>query len=397
MTLPLDGIRVVDMSQVYFGPGATVYLADQGAQVVKVETLRGDSMRHRYTTPYLHKWALSKPFLALNRNKRSVAVDVHTREGQGIVHSLAEWADVFVLNVRPGTESRLALDYDTLRGRNERLIYASISAFGREGPEAGMPGYDIVLQSRSGVLSTRRFPDGTPVPYPIMFSDMSGCMALSYAVMLALWQRERTGKGQRIDASLLNQALAMQMQQLVWVDNDPSPLPGSQATAMASCYECSDGRWLTIVVVEDYQWRALAGVLGLEHLADDADLATYEGRVQRASELGELVAGVFSTQGLEHWMERLRASGIPSAPVVQRDDLPADAQVVANRMLLEQDHPTVGRIRVVAPPFRLSESSDDLRVRSAAPTLGEHTDEVLGELGYSESSIATMRERGIVA
>ena len=149
--------------------------------------------------------------------------------------------------MRPGTEKQFELDFESLFKSNPKLIYVSISGFGSEGPDASLPGYDIVLQAKSGVLSLRKFPDGTPVPYPIMFSDMSGCMSLSYSVMLALWEREKTGKGQKIECSLFNQALAMQMQQLIWIENDQGSLPGNAPSAMASCYECFDDKWLSLI------------------------------------------------------------------------------------------------------------------------------------------------------
>lgn len=396
MALPLAGINVVDMAQVFFGPGTAVYLADQGAEVIKVETLRGDAMRYRHTSPYLEQWGFSKPFLALNRNKRSVAVDIHYPEGQEIVHRLVEWADVFILNMRPGSEASFSLDQGTLIALNPRLIYASISAFGREGPEAHLPGYDIVLQSRSGILSTRRHPDGTPVPYPIMLSDMSGCMALSYAIMLALWEREKTGKGQGIDASLLNQALAMQMQQLVWVQGDSSSLPGARPNAMASCYQCADDLWLTIVVVEDHQWVSLCRVLELEHLTEESSLASYASRLDGAEDLGEILSAVFQTNPRAHWLEELRRAGVPCAPVVEREELADDPQTVANQMFLEQDHPVVGLVKTVAPPFHLSGTRDESRLRRPAPMLGQHTDEVLQEMGYDSDVVARLRQRGVV-
>lgn len=396
MELPLVGIKVVDMSQVFFGPGAAVYLADQGAEVIKVEPLRGDSMRYRHTSPYLEERGFSKPFLALNRNKRGMALDVHTSEGQGVVYRLVRWCDVFILNTRPGSEARISMDYETLRQLNPRLIYASISAFGREGPDAHLPGYDIVLQSRSGILATRRYPDGTPVPYVLMISDMSGCMALAYAIMVALWEREKSGAGQRIDTSLLNQALAMQMQQLVWVSGDISPLPGTRTTAMASCYRCADDQWLTIVVVEDHQWRSLCRVLELEHLAEDPALASYELRLQRANDLGEVLSGVFQTQPREYWLEQLMSSGVPCASVVERDELPDDPQAIANQMFWEQDHPVVGRAKLVAPPFHLSRTRDETRLRRPAPVLGQHTDEILREMGYDAEAISRLHQQGVI-
>lgn len=394
--LPLAGIKVVDMAQVYMGPGAAMYLGDQGAHVIKVEPMKGDSSRWIQTTPYLVERGLSRPFLVLNRYKRSIAVDVHTAEGQEVVHRLAKWADVLILNFRPGAEVGLRLDYDTLAAINPRLIYAAISAFGRDGPEASLPGYDIVIQARSGILSLHRDGDGTPVPSPIMMSDISGCMSLAYAVMLALWDRQKTGKGRRIDISLLHSGLAMQVQQMVWVDNDSTPLPGLRATATASCYQCADDRWVTIVTVEHHQFKALCQVLDLEHLGDDPGFITYEQRTERSTEIHEILDAILCTRPLDEWLGRLKAAGVPCSAVVVRDEVPNDPQTIANNMFLTQDHPEIGRVRMVSPPFVLSDAGDETHRRRPAPTLGEHTDEVLRELDYDESTIASFHERRIV-
>ncbi|MDO8671787.1 MAG: CoA transferase [Dehalococcoidia bacterium] len=394
--LPLEGIKVVDMAQVFMGPGAALYLGDQGAEVIKVEPLAGDSTRWLHTTPYLVAHGFSKPFLALNRNKRSIALQARSEEGLDIVQRLVRWADVFILNLRPGTEGEMRLDYESLAAINPRLIYVTISAFGYEGPENSLPGYDIIIQSRSGMLSTRRDSDGTPVPSVIMVSDISGCMSLSYAIMVALWERERTGKGQRIDGSLLHSGLAMQMQQLVWVENDNTPLPGQRPTALATCYLCADDRWITIVLIEHHQFKSLCRVMELEHLADDPRFVTYEQRLDQATELHEILEAIFQTRSLEEWIMRLRAAGVPCSPVVERGDVPDDPQTIANRMLQVQDHPAVGKIKVVSPPFNLSNTRDENRLRRPAPGLGEHTVEVLRDLGYDEESISILQKKKLV-
>ena len=396
MTLPLQGIKIIDMSQVYFGPGGAVYLADQGADVIKIETLRGDAMRHRYTSPYLTKWNLSKPFLSLNRNKKSISLDIRTHEGKQIVSDLCSTADVFILNMRPGTEKQFGLDYETITKINDKLIYVSISGFGSEGPDASLPGYDIVLQSKSGVLSLRKFPDGTPVPYPIMFSDMSGCMSLSYSVMLALWDREKTGKGQKVECSLLNQALAMQMQQLIWVEKDQGDLPGNTPSAMSSCYQCSDGIWIAIVVMEANQWAGLCNVLDLEHMIDDPKFNSYQGRSENASDLGELLGGIFPTNDSSYWITRLHNEGIPSSIVQERDELLVDDQILSNKMIVSDIHPHVGNLSYVMPPFKMSDHGYIDSARLPAPLLGEHTKEILRSLGYKEKEIQSLIEKNIV-
>ena len=393
---PLEGIKVIDMSQIYFGPGGAVYLADQGADVIKVETLRGDSMRHRYTSPYLTQFNLSKPFLSLNRNKKSISLDIGTAEGQKIVFDLCSSADVFILNMRPGAEKKFGLDFDTLSQINEKLIYVSISGFGNEGPDASLPAYDIVLQAKSGILSLRRHPDGTPVPYPIMFSDMSGCMSLSYSVMLALWEREKTGIGQKVECSLLNQALAMQMQQLIWIENEEDSLAGEAPSAMASCYQCSDDEWIAIVVMEANQWTALCKVLELEHLVNHPKFNTYEGRVKNALELGELISGIFFTKTSDYWILKLKEGAVPSSIVQDRNDLLLDDQVVANRMILSDIHPSVGTLNYVMPPFKMSSHNYINSARLPAPLLGEHSKEILDSLGYREEEIQSLVNRNIV-
>ena len=396
MALPLTGINVVEMAQIYFGPGAAAYLADQGAEVIKVESPAGDQNRHRPVSPSLVPHGLSKPFLSLNRNKRAIALDARTGAGHEILRRLAVWADVFIHNLPPGSEQALGAGYETLAAANPRLIYASVSAYGRLGPDAHLPGMDLQLQARSGVLARRRTEAGAPIPLPVYFSDLSGCMALAYAVMLALWQRERTGRGQQIETSLLNTALAMQMESLVWVEHDDTPLPGEQPTAFYTSYQCADGEWLTVIAMQDHQWQALCRVLELDHLGGDPRFATLPARLEHSVELYQVLEAMFRSRPRAEWLERLRAARVPSAAVVERTQVPDDPQVAANAMLWEQDHPAAGTVRMVAPPFRLSASRDEPRLRRGAPLLGQHTDEILRELGYDPRQIGRLHEEGTV-
>lgn len=394
--LPLAGIKVIDMAKIFFGPGASMYLADQGAEVIKVEPLEGDGMRSRVSAPHLEDKGLATSFLSLNRNKRSIAVDVRTQEGQEIVHRLVAWADVLVLNFRVGDAARVRLDYDTLREINPRLIYASITAFGETGPDCRLPGYDMVIQARSGVMGANRDSNGTPKTAPAMIGDMSGCMALSYGIMVALWERHRTGAGQRVDTSLLDCALAMQLERLVWVDGEAGLLASGPPNALYAPYRCSDGAWIAIVLPEDYQWKALCKVLGLEHLAVDPEFDTFRKRTNRAVDIGELLQGVFETRPSREWLVELRAAGIASSEVRERKDLSSDPQLAANGMLWEQQHPIAGRLQMIAPPVRFSNTRTEPRLRRPAPLLGQHTTEILAEFGYTKETCSSLFERGVV-
>lgn len=396
MALPLDGVKVVDLARVFFGPGTAMYLADQGADVVKVESMEGESGRYKFSSPYLQKRGFSKAFLALNRNKRGISLDMRTADGQGILHRLARWADVFILNFPPGGEAKVSLGYEALAAINPRLIYVSVTAFGNQGPDASLPGYDIVLQAQSGILSTARNSDGQPIPSVVRMGDMSGSMALAYAVMLALWQRERTGKGQRVDTSILNAALAIQLEKLIWVEGDDSPPAGQEPSALYNTYRCRDNQWLAIVVMEEHQWRRLCPVLGLDHLADSPEFATFRSRMERAIELYEILQAVFETRPCDEWVRAMKLARVPCSKVVNRQDVPKDPQAIANQMFVEQDHPVVGKVTTVAPPFQLSGSRDERWLRLPTPALGQHTAEILRELGYDDAAISSYTQRAIV-
>lgn len=396
MSLPLEGIKIVEIAQVYLGPGAAAHLADQGAEVIKVETLRGDSLRSMRTSPYLERHGLSYAFLALNRNKRSIALDMHSPAGQSIVHELVKRADVCILNLRPKAAAALHLDYDTLSSLNPRLIYAAISAYGSQGPEASAPGYDIVIQSRSGAMGSRP-PGIAPVPSPITIADLPGSLSLAFAIMTALWERQSTQRGQRIDISLLHTALAMQMNSLVWVTGEEKPARARLPNALATCYQCADGLWLTVVAVENRQWEDLCEVLELPNLAKDPRFGSYEARLRAAPELFEIMGAVFQTGRRDEWIARLKKKDVPCTAVAEPIEVPEDPQVVANRMLCEQYHPALGcMVKTVAAPFQLSSTDNEPISRRPAPLLGQDTKEILSELGYDSESILRLERQGLV-
>ena len=396
MPLPLEGIKVIDMTQIVMGPTCTRNLADQGADVVKVEPPRGDDYRTRYTTPRLASHNQSRPFLTLNRNKRSIVVDLATESGRGVVYRLSEWADVMVVNLRPRAARRLGVDYATLQERNPRLVYASINGYGQKGPDSDLPAYDMVLQARSGMASTCRGPDGAPIPSAILIADTSGAMFLCYAIMVALWECQKTGRGQQVELSLLSQALAMQDLDMVKIQGEPEEPSGGAPRGATFYYRCADDRYLSVVMVTSRQWAALCTVLELEHLIEDGRYGSFDKRRAMAQQVFELLSGVFGTRPRSEWLWLLREADVPASPVAERAEVFDDTQVVANEMFVLQAHPNVGEVTMVNVPFTLSANEGEAHMRRPAPGLGQHTDEVLGELGYTGGEIQALRQEKAV-
>ena len=393
--LALEGIRVVEVAQVWAAPGAAMYLADQGAEVVKIEPLWGDDARRLLTRPPTASGE-SRAFLSVNRNKRGMALDISRDEGQRIVYQLVDGADVFIHNFRPGVAPRLGYDYETLRQRNPGLIYVELSAFGTAGPYAHRRGYDMLFQSLSGILSKRKTPEGVPISSGVWVADASTPLALAYGVTLALLVRQRTGRGQKVETSLLHMALAMQSVDMVRVEHEGPDRSGMDYSAQAlySPYRCQDGRFLLLVVLNDPQFAGLCRALEVEHLIDDPDYASNLLRAQRSPELYQLLSGLLSTRPRDEWLALLEGHDVPCAPVLEQEEVFDHPQITLNQMFTTQEHPQAGRVELFNTPIRLSETPGG--VRTPAPLLGQHTDVVLAELGYEASSIQGLRERGVI-
>lgn len=387
----LGGVRVIDLAQMFAGPGAAMHLADYGAEVIKIEPPWGDSCRAVHNLPVAGRE--SKPYLVYNRNKRSMVVDLRHREGQAIVHTLCRTADVVVCNYRPGVAERLGVDYDTLSAINPRLIYAQVTALGSAGPERHKRAYDLAIQARTGILAARRWPDGTPITSPVMVSDLAGAALLAYGIALALFERVRSGRGQKVEVSLLGAALAMQSYQLVRIAGDTTPMPGA-LSATYSPYRCADGEYLIIVIITQEEWQRLCVVLDVPHLATDPQYSDYAKRQARAETLQQLFAGIFATRTREEWLRLLEAQDIPCAPILPREEVFADPQVEANELLVRLTHPVVGAVDMVGLPVKLSRTPG--RVEHPSPLLGADTGAILAELGYAPETISDLRARGII-
>ncbi|MDH6214179.1 CaiB/BaiF CoA transferase family protein [Streptomyces pseudovenezuelae] len=391
----LTGIRVLDLSRILSGPLATMVLADLGADVIKVEdTKGGDDTRH-WGPPF--QGTEASYFLAANRNKRGVSVDLKTAQGREFVLRLADRADVLVENFRPGSADRLGLGYPELSLRNPGLVYASISGYGQTGPWASRPGYDAIAQAQSGMMSITGEAGGPPMRPGIATADIGAGMWATIGILTALYARRSSGRGQHIDISLLDGQLAW----LTYVAGGyftTGVAPGPHGTAHPTIvpYEAlaaADGH-VMIAAGNDRLWRRLTETVGLPDLAHDPRFATNPDRVRHRTELIPLLESALARRDCAQWAEALNSAGVPCAPISTVEEALTSEQAVARAMVQELHHPTAGQLRTVASPLKLS--GTPASIRTAPPLLGQHTDEVLAESGYSAAEIAELHTAGAV-
>ena len=390
----LEGIKVLDLTRTLAGPFCTMMLGDMGAEVVKIEEpSRGDETRSWYPL-----WnGVSTQFLTFNRNKRSVTLNLKDSRAVDIVLKLAGRADVMVESFRTGALDRMGIGYEAVRVVNPRLVYCAISGFGRTGPLADLPGYDLIIQAYSGLMSTTGDADGAPVRTGFSLVDLfSGMMAYG-SIVTALLVREKTGEGQYLEASLLDgqiAALSYHATAFFGTGQEPRRL-GSAHPSLApyQAFPSSDGYFI-LGCGNDGLWRRLCPAIGLERLLDDPRFRTNLDRVKHREELASLLSDHFRTGTTARWLAELRDAGVPSGPINPVSEVLKDPQVLARDMIVAAPHPLVPELRVPGSPLKLSQSPPS--VRRYPPSLGEHTSEVLGELGYSTQDIETLREEGVV-
>ncbi|MFC6160142.1 CaiB/BaiF CoA transferase family protein [Kribbella jiaozuonensis] len=376
----LDGLRVLDLTQVMAGPFCTMLLADLGADVIKIENPRaGDQTRRSWG--YAVHGEDSRAFLALNRNKRSVCLDLKQPDDLAAFLRLAETADIVVENFRPGVTKRLGVDYDTLAARNPGLIYASVSGFGQTGPYADRPGYDLIAQAMSGVMSITGTPGGTPVKSGLPVGDLGAGMFCALGIVAAVHARTRTGEGQYVETSLFEAALAMSVWESTeyWATGQVPQALGS-ANRMSAPYQAlrtKDG-YLTLGANNERLWQRLCAVLEVTELLTDPRFVTNPDRMANRDELAAVLETRLATGTTDEWVALLLDAGVPAGPIQDyRQVLDEDPHVKARGMVQEVDHPVEGRVRVLGSPVRLSRTP--ARIRRHPPLLGEHTEEVLGE------------------
>jgi CoA:oxalate CoA-transferase len=387
----LEGIRVLDLSTHLAGPATSMYLGDQGAEVIKIEPAgSGDSTRGNNPDPFYQ--GNPPGFTLINRNKRGITVNLRKPEGQEIVRKLADRADVLVHNLRPAAAERAGLDYVALSKRNPRLVYASISAYGLKGPYADKGGYDRILQGLGGLMN-RRLPDGMPITTGVYASDGATPMLMAYGIMLALWVREKTGRGQKVEASLLHTWLALQAGNIALAEQGP-PLEHDNAAVTPGVFRCGDGAYINIAANNERQLASLACVFGLEHLVKDPSYDDPAVRARVRTKVYEVVKQRLLEGNSRDWLDRVLEADVPCGPVLDKDQVFKEPQIIESGMLTTIEHPVIGPVTMTSTPVRLSETPGG--VRTPSPLLGEHTDQVLGEIGYLPEDVARLHEQGVV-
>jgi formyl-CoA transferase len=392
---PLNGIRVLDLTRALAGPYCTLMLGDMGADVIKVEMPGTGDEARGWGPPFIE--GESTYFMSISRNKRSVTVDLKQAEGREIVRKLIEQADVLVENFRPGLMDRFGFGYEATKALNPRLIYCSISGFGQTGPRANQPAFDQVLQGMGGAMSLTGQPGGQPTKFGIPIADIGAGMFAAYAVASALYVREKSGVGQWIDASMLGGQVALLTFQAgrFFATGTPPGLAGNRHPSIApyETFSASDG-YVNVACGNERMWKAFCNALGLEHLLDDPRFTVNRHRVGNREPLIEIIEARLASVTVAEVVAILEAVDVPCGPVFTLADVFADPQTEHLNLRRTVEHPKAGAISVTGFPWQLSETPAEIRL--PPPVLGEHTDDVLSELGYSSEEISKLHESGAV-
>jgi crotonobetainyl-CoA:carnitine CoA-transferase CaiB-like acyl-CoA transferase len=401
----LRGIRVIQTATVLAGPMAARLLADWGAEVIRVERPRGGDVSRQLARAMVGGGPIPADvdYVSenINRNKKSMTLDLAGDLGRSILHRLLAQADVLVSNFRPRELRKFALDYTTLSRLNPRLIVANLSGYGSKGPDRDLPGYEgVSFFSRSGIMHTLQMPGMAPPQYPIGMGDFSTGLALAYGIVLALFSRERTGVGQEVDASLFNTGVFVLSNDvagaLISGLDRQKVAREDVVNPLAGFYQTRDQRWVRLGIIQpDLYWSRLCRALEREELEHDPRFATFEARLDHHDALFAILVAVFKTKNFVAWKTRLTEAGLPWGPVQNLTELVTEAQTRANDMFLPMQHPDHGRIEVVNNPIRLGKTPL-APLRASAP-LGQHTEEVLLAHGYTRDDIARFRDEGVIA
>ena len=405
--LPLEGVKVLDLTRAMPGPYCTMMLADLGADVIKIEPPGGDETR-LWGPPFIGEE--STYFLSVNRNKKSIVIDLRKEEGVEIIRRLAASSQVLVENYRPGTTEKLGISYPEVKKVNPSIVYCSISGFGQTGPSKEKPGYDIIAFAASGVMSITGEPGRPPVKMGVPVSDICAGMYGAYAIMTALYRQERdkalyppqgsetSPRGEYIDVSMFEGQvswLTHQASAYFATGENPEPL-GSMHPSIApyQAFKGSDGKYFVIAVGNDVLWKKFCDAVGVPQLKDDERFVSNSSRVKNRSELVTQLANIFSRATADDWIEKTSSVGVPCGPINRLGEVFKDPQVASRKMVLECEHPTAGKIKQIGIPYHFD--NFEFAVRSPPPLLGEHTGKILTALGFTQSEVDQLKKGQVV-
>jgi len=394
MRLPLEDVRVLDLSHALAGPFCSLMLGDMGAEVIKVEEPgKGDDTR---TWPPF-SGGESTYFMSVNRNKKSLTLNLKASEGQRILRRLIRRSDVLLENFRPGTMARLGLGYETLKRSNPQLVYCAISGFGESGPEAGRPGYDLIVQGESGLMDLTGFPDGPPVKVGTSIADLVAGIEACHGVVLALYARRRAGKGQKVEVAMLDVIASLLTYQagIYFATGQRPTRRGNQHPSIVpyEVFKTADA-YLTVGVANKPLWERFCGALDRPDLAKDGRFDSEAKRVEARETLIPLLNGIFASRRAEEWLARLEKAGIPAGRIKSVAEVCESPHLRDRGMIVSLAHATAGSVKVLGVPIRLQATPGG--VSAPPPLLGQHTEEILTRVaGLSRAGVARLRARGI--
>ena len=392
----LEGIRVLDLTRALAGPFCTLMLGDNGADVIKVEIPgTGDDTR-KWGPPFIGEE--SAYYLSINRNKRSLTLNLQDAQAQEVFMKLAKDIDVVVENFTPGVMGRFGLDYDAVKAVSPKVVYCSISGFGQDGPYRNRPAYDQIMQGVGGLMSITGEPDGEPQKIGIAVTDIGAGMWSAFAIMAALHHREKSGEGQYIDISMLDAQVSwLTYQAAFFFANGEAPKRMGAAHPTLVPYQafmCNDGKYINVAVGSERIWGRFCQGMGREDLKDHPDYATNSVRVNHRGAMVSMLQEIFLTRPVAEWVEDLQAANVPCGPINDLADVFADPQVLARNMYLEMPHPTLGSIKQTGLPIKFSLTPGGLDRHP--PLLGEHNQEILQSLGYSDADVQSLKEQSVI-
>jgi crotonobetainyl-CoA:carnitine CoA-transferase CaiB-like acyl-CoA transferase len=395
-TGPLGGLKVIDLSHIMAGPACSMLLADMGADVIKVEKIPGGDDARRMVPPIVADE--SAAFLIMNRNKRGIALNLKIEAGRAVLSRLLKGADVLIENYRRGTMEKMGFGYDVLHVLNPKLIYCSISGFGRTGPYADRGGFDLVAQGMSGLMSiTGERPGGPPMKAGAPVTDITAGILACVGVLAALHARESSGQGQMVDTSLFEAGIThTYWHSAICFATGQAPGPMGSAHPLNAPYQAfpaSDG-WITVGAANQENWLRLIEALGAPELGNDPRFVNNAERMSNLSALTAALTPLFQRCGMAEWLRRLEEAGVPAGPVLDIAQMHSDPQAVAREMIVETTHPMAGQVKAIGLPIKFSDTPGG--VRRAAPVLGQHTQEVLREHGFSDAEIEQMAAKGAI-